>query len=856
MQSEQRFDVFMCHNSEDKSAVIALAERLEEEGLRPWLDEWELQPGLDWSDELDKQIGEIATAAVFVGASGIGPWQDQEIKAFLTEFVERGCPVIPVILKGAQQRPDLPRFLRGKVWVDFRRKRPEPFERLLWGITGENPRKKNGNAGMGAGDVPGTTVVDEPLITSRAIEQADGFEERYLLCQAADVQGLQSLGPVQHPGIFVPLLKDVFVPLELDLGTVAPGFKSVDLDALSFDSVGNVDELDELDSLEFRQSLDIWSFLARKEAEATFRQIAILAWGGYGKTTLLKHVAYCYGSGQQREGVPKLIPFLLMLRKYRGLLAKENTPSLSELIEQQHVKQISGGEALVVPDGWVADVLRSGRGLVMLDGFDEVAAEQRSAVAKWIAAQMRQYSESVFIVTSRPKAYQEQDAASRLVLRSSLWVRKFDAQQRRDFVTSWYACQERYANAGRDTPDVKRRAAEATEDLLAQIEENAALTDLAQNPLLLNMIVTFHRRYRGASLPKRKVELYREICQLQLRDRPRARRLETPLVECDAQAVLQRVAFEMMQREKERVEKGELLELVGVALAGLDEVWEAEVFLDSVVEVSELIVLRDDEYEFAHLSFQEYLAAAHVAAEQERKQVLYERFTTSWWRPTLLFYSGMVNPTWLIEMALEQGAIDLAHECLQGTRKRINEALKAKVVSRKEKARFWKLKEEQLEKLIGQVADARYADLERYLQNEQWQEADNETHRLMIIEIGKEKGAFFSREDLLNFPCEPLKLIDDLWVQHSSGNFGFSVQKEIYLKVGGIANGQYNSVAYNKFCEKNGWKVKDRWVDVKFETDSPRGHLPVRSWCVAGVDRFVGWRRGFLLFFRIQTCGL
>ena len=178
MQSEQRFDVFMCHNSEDKSAVIALAERLEEEGLRLWLDEWELQPGLDWSDELDKQIGEIATAAVFVGSSGIGPWQDQEIKAFLTEFVERGCPVIPVILEGAQQRPDIPRFLRGKIWVDFRRQRPEPFERLLWGITGENPRKRKSSNGGQASDYDFTIrVADEPPMTSRTTNQVEGFEE-------------------------------------------------------------------------------------------------------------------------------------------------------------------------------------------------------------------------------------------------------------------------------------------------------------------------------------------------------------------------------------------------------------------------------------------------------------------------------------------------------------------------------------------------------------------------------------------------------------------------------------------------------------------------------------------------------
>ena len=92
-----------------------------------------------------------------------------------------------------------------------------------------------------------------------------------------------------------------------------------------------------------------------------------------------------------------------------------------------------------------------------------------------------------------------------------------------------------------DTPDMKNRAAEFSQDLLAQVEAQPAIRALAKNPLLLNMIVTFHRRYEGANLPKRRVELYREICQLQLRDRPRARCLATLLTQCEAQTVLQRV---------------------------------------------------------------------------------------------------------------------------------------------------------------------------------------------------------------------------------------------------------------------------------------------------------------------------
>jgi WD40 repeat protein len=67
------FDVFLCHNSEDKPAVKEIGERLKEQGILPWLDEWELRPGLPWQRLLEEQIEQIKSAAVFIGQSGIGP---------------------------------------------------------------------------------------------------------------------------------------------------------------------------------------------------------------------------------------------------------------------------------------------------------------------------------------------------------------------------------------------------------------------------------------------------------------------------------------------------------------------------------------------------------------------------------------------------------------------------------------------------------------------------------------------------------------------------------------------------------------------------------------------------------------
>ncbi|MEM7578738.1 MAG: GUN4 domain-containing protein [Cyanobacteria bacterium P01_A01_bin.80] len=145
-ESDFQFDVFLCHNSKDKSEVKQIGEQLKQQRLKPWLDEWEFRPGLPWQRELGRQIGHIKSAAVFVGSSGYGPWQEHELDAFLREFVKRQCPVIPVLLPTAPQQPQLPIFLQSFHWVDFRQREPEPMGQLIWGITGIKPESKQINS--------------------------------------------------------------------------------------------------------------------------------------------------------------------------------------------------------------------------------------------------------------------------------------------------------------------------------------------------------------------------------------------------------------------------------------------------------------------------------------------------------------------------------------------------------------------------------------------------------------------------------------------------------------------------------------------------------------------------------------
>lgn len=137
LEAKSDFDVYLCHGNRDRPAVTAIAEQLKQQGIRPWLDAWEIPPGTLWQSALEQQLTRIRSVAVFLGQDERGPWQDIEQRTFLQEFVERGCPVIPVILPGYNGTdPDLPPFLRSLTWVDFRQKEPDPLRMLAWGVTG------------------------------------------------------------------------------------------------------------------------------------------------------------------------------------------------------------------------------------------------------------------------------------------------------------------------------------------------------------------------------------------------------------------------------------------------------------------------------------------------------------------------------------------------------------------------------------------------------------------------------------------------------------------------------------------------------------------------------------------------
>jgi len=121
-----------------------------------------------------------------------------------------------------------------------------------------------------------------------------------------------------------------------------------------------------------------------------------------------------------------------------------------------------------------------------------------------------------------------------------------------------------------------------------------------------------------------------------------------------------------------------------------------------------------------------------------------------------------------------------------------------------------------------------YQKLQKLLQAGNWRDADIETRTVMLVRLGRSSKDSIRPEDKERFPCEDLRIIDQLWVNYSKGRFGFSIQNRIWQEVGG--NMSPNSDTYCRFGDRVGWRSNGIWLGydiLTFSLNAPLGHFPV-----------------------------
>jgi len=140
--------------------------------------------------------------------------------------------------------------------------------------------------------------------------------------------------------------------------------------------------------------------------------------------------------------------------------------------------------------------------------------------------------------------------------------------------------------------------------------------------------------------------------------------------------------------------------------------------------------------------------------------------------------------------------------------------------------------------LISAATGVNYQPLQEALAAGDFELADQTTYNLMVRAANREEPGWLRAEDVQNFSCEDLNIIDQLWLNNSDGKFGFSVQQQIYQRLGGT-QGEYDADVWRSLGDEVGWRQDDRWLlysQLNFGLDAPVGHLPG----LGGGGGFVG----------------
>ncbi|MCU0525153.1 MAG: GUN4 domain-containing protein [Elainella sp. Prado103] len=122
--------------------------------------------------------------------------------------------------------------------------------------------------------------------------------------------------------------------------------------------------------------------------------------------------------------------------------------------------------------------------------------------------------------------------------------------------------------------------------------------------------------------------------------------------------------------------------------------------------------------------------------------------------------------------------------------------------------------------------DVDYAPLQALLAQQNFQAADRLTLEKMCELAGdlavQRKWIYFT--EVSTFPMVDLQTINLLWLVHSEGKFGFSVQRELWLAAG---------KNWEKLWYQIGWKNGNVWTrypqEFNWSLDAPRGHLPLSN---------------------------
>ncbi|MEU5339257.1 MULTISPECIES: NACHT domain-containing protein [unclassified Streptomyces] len=332
--------------------------------------------------------------------------------------------------------------------------------------------------------------------------------------------------------------------------------------------------------------------------EALAEQDLVLLRGvaGSGKTTLVQWLAVTAARGERGDRIPFVLPLRTLVRRPDGL------PAPAGFLAAVRVPFHD-----TAPDAWPDRVLTAGRGLLLVDGIDEIPESDRERTRRWLRDLIDAYPGNQWLVTSRPSAVREDWLAADGFTELAL------SPMSREDVTAFVERWHRAARIG--APDTERLTAYET-SLLDAVRTKPDLGRLATNPLMCGLICALHRDRRGY-LPHGRQELYDAALSMLLSRRDQERDMlphdDIRLTELPQLQLLQRLAYWLIRNNQAEMDRERAERIIADALPSLPAVASQ----GDAPAIHRYLLIRSGllrepavgTVEFVHRTFQDYLGA-------------------------------------------------------------------------------------------------------------------------------------------------------------------------------------------------------------------------------------------------------